>query len=105
MKLPNPEITRICRGFALLLGSGIGAAEGAFLLAREEQGELSALLDKMGQQLEQGLPLAEAMERTGGFPEYVRVMVHIGEETGRLEETLNALANYYEENSRTLGCG
>ena len=102
MKLPNPELTRVCRGLSLLLGSGIGAAESAFLLAREEKSDLAEVLHRLGQDLEQGLPLAEAMEKTDAFPEYVRAMVRIGEETGRLEETLKGLADYYEENDRTL---
>ena len=102
MTLKNQELVKICRGFGLLLSSGIGTAEGAFLLAREEQPEVSAVLNTLGQQLEQGLTLAEAMKMTDAFPEYVRVMAGIGEETGRLEETFNGLADYYEENSRTL---
>ena len=35
MALSNPELIKICRGLALLLDSGIGGAECAFLLARE----------------------------------------------------------------------
>lgn len=35
MRLPDPELTRLLQGFALLLHSGIGPADSAFLLARE----------------------------------------------------------------------
>ena len=49
MTLPNPELARVCREFALLLGSGIGTAEAAFLLAREEQMPLGQLLNALGQ--------------------------------------------------------
>lgn len=102
MTLPNPELARICREFALLLGSGIGAAEAAFLLAREERTPLGQLLNTLGKHLDAGHTLAEAMELSGSFPEYVRIMVRIGEETGHLEQTLTGLADYYEENHRTL---
>ena len=102
MILPDLELARVCRGFALLLRSGIGAAETAFLLAREEQPPVQQLLSDLGTRLDRGLPLAEAMEQSGSFPEHVRAMVAIGEETGRLEETLDALADYYEENHRTI---
>ena len=102
MTLGGPELIRLCRGFALLLGSGIGAAEAAFLLAREEQPDLSGLLNTLGQHLDRGLSLAEAMAETGSFPEYVRTMVKVGEETGRLQQTLDHLADDYEENIRTL---
>ncbi|MEF2836892.1 MAG: type II secretion system F family protein [Oscillospiraceae bacterium] len=102
MTLPNPELARVCREFALLLGSGIGTAEAAFLLAREEQMPLGQLLNALGQYMDEGHTLAEAMELSGSFPEYVRIMVRIGEETGHLEQTLTGLADYYEENHRTL---
>ena len=101
MTLPYPELSRICRGFALLLHSGIGAADGAFLLSREEQPNLQGLLQSLGEQLDQGMALSEALEHSDGFPDHVRAMVRIGEETGRLEETLNTLADYYEERTRT----
>ena len=101
MTLPDLELARLCRGFALLLGSGIGGAEGAFLLAREEQPPLQALLNALGEHMDRGLPLAEAMAETGSFPEYVQAMVHIGEQTGRLEDALRGLAEHYEENVRT----
>lgn len=102
MTLSYPETARICRSFALLLHSGITTAEAAFLLGQQEAAPVQPLLQQLGQQLDAGSSLAEAMALSGGFPEYVRAMVHIGEETGRLEETLNALADYYEENIRTL---
>ena len=102
MTLPNPELAHILRGFALLLHSGIGVADGAFLLSREEQPPLQELLNTLGESLDKGLPLSEAINQCGGFPEHVWAMVAIGEETGRLEDALNSLASYYEERERTL---
>ena len=102
MTLAYPELERILRGFALLLHSGIGGADGAFLLAKEEQPPLQQLLNTLGEALDKGTPLSEAMEISGVFPEHTLAMVYIGEETGRLEEALNTLADYYEERSRSL---
>ena len=102
MILPYPELARVCRGFALLLHSGIGMADGAFLLAREEHPSLQGLLNSLGEQLDGGSLLSEALARTGAFPEQIPAMVRIGEETGRLEEALNSLADFYEERSRTF---
>ena len=102
MTLSHPELTRLLRGFALLLHSGIGPADGAFLLAREEQAYLQPLLNSLGESLDQGTALSEAMECADAFPAYVCAMVRIGEETGRLEEALNSLADHYEQQSRTL---
>ena len=101
MTLGNTEISRICRGLALLLHSGIGAADGAFLLAQEEQGNLKTLLNGLGESLDSGLTLGEAMEKSGGFSRQLCAMIHIGEETGHLEEALQGLAEYHEARSRT----
>ena len=102
MILSNPELARLLRGFALLLHSGIGPADGAFLLSREEQPPLRALLHTMGTSLDQGMALSDAMIQSGAFPAYACAMARTGEETGRLEEALNSLADDYEERSRTL---
>lgn len=96
MTLRYPELTRICRGFSLLLHSGIGMADGAFLLSREEQDPVKSLLQSLGKELDSGRALSEAMARSGAFPGHIWAMVRLGETTGRLEEVLNALADYYE---------
>lgn len=98
--LTNPETCGLCRGLALLLHAGIPLADGVFLLAQEEQGQLGELLPQLGNQLDQGALLSAAMEESGVFPGYVTGMVRIGERTGRMEEVLNSLASYYDERHR-----
>lgn len=44
-----------------------------------------------------GIPLSEPLERCGLFPPMVTHMTRIGEETGDLENMLNRLADYYDE--------
>lgn len=101
MKLTYNEIAHVCRGFSVLLHGGVGTAEGACLLAEDESGDLGKMLTQMGEFLDEGRPLSEAMEQAESFPDHVTAMVRIGEETGRLEQALYSLANYYEESSRT----
>jgi len=101
MKLTYSEIAHICRGLSVLLHGGIGTAEGVCLLAEDEAGALGTLLTRMGEHLDEGQTLTYAMEQAEAFPEHVTAMVRIGEETGRLEQALFSLANYYEESSRT----
>jgi type IV pilus assembly protein PilC len=43
-----------------------------------------------------GLPLAEALEKVGGFPHYALSLLRMGEETGMLEDTCRSLHEYYE---------
>lgn len=101
MTLDHQEISRLCRSMGLMLHGGVGLADGIFLLAREEQPPLGELLEAMGSQLDSGSSLSEAMENSRVFPEFVTGLVCIGEETGRVEEALNALAEDYEEQYRT----
>lgn len=49
------------------------------------------------EEIMQGVPLSEPLERCGLFPPMVYHMVRIGEETGNIEELLEKLADYYEE--------
>ena len=44
-----------------------------------------------------GIPLSEPLQTAGIFPPMVYHMTGIGEETGNLEEMLEKLADYYDE--------
>lgn len=103
MKLTHGEIAGLCRRLALLLHAGIGTADGMFLLAEEENEEMKALLFSLGEALDAGEPLSEAMAQSGAFSGCVTGMVQMGEESGRMEDVLTALAAFYEQRSRTSG--
>lgn len=93
------QTAEFCRSLALLLHGGLGLADSAYLLSQEEN---SSVPDSLGKWLDEGYPLSDAVEKTGGFSPYVCNMIRIGEQTGHLEETLESLADYYEENDRTI---
>ena len=96
-RLSHQQIEGFCRSIALLLRAGIGLGDGLLLLADQEEGARRALLSQMGERADQGTPPSQTMEEAGGFPAYVTGMIRVGEETGRLEESLEALADYYAE--------
>ena len=100
MKLTHAEIAALCRGLSRLLHGGLSLNEGAFLLAEGEQGTLKALLTAMGEAMDSGSDLHEAMVSSGAFPPHVYGMVKVGEASGRLEEALEGLADYYDERVR-----
>ena len=101
MNLTHSQTARILRELSVLLHAGIPVTEGFFLLAAEEQGALQQLLQSLAAELDQGTPLPEALARSGSFPRQVSAMTAIGQATGRMEETLASLADYYEERHRT----
>jgi type IV pilus assembly protein PilC len=47
--------------------------------------------------VKEGEGIAPPLSRTGVFPEMVISMVEVGEETGKLPEMLDKIANTYEE--------
>lgn len=100
MTCNNDEIIRLCQGLSVLLRAGIGLSEGLFLQAETESGELQVLVRKLAAELDLGESLAAAMENSMAFPRHVTGMIRIGEQTGRLEEALESLADFYEDRRR-----
>ena len=101
LELSNLETADLCRELALLLHSGVSAGDGLYLMAEEElDPQLHGLLAKMAGILDSGDYLHEAFRQTGCFPVYITGLLRVGEEVGRTEETLNALAVYYENRER-----
>ena len=96
-ELTDLETAHLCRELALLLHTGIGAADGLFLIA-EQTGDARtrAMLEAAARQLDTGATLAEALEEAGSFPAYMTGLLRVGTSVGREEEALEALAAYYE---------
>lgn len=101
MKLTHSDAAQLFRGLGALLHAGLSLADGVYLLSREESGEKKELLDSLGQAMDRGIPLHTAMEASAAFPEAAVGMIRIGQATGRLEDTLTYLAEFYDERVRT----
>ncbi len=54
------------------------------------------------EQVMRGVPLSRPLKTSGLFPPMVVHMVAIGEETGNIEDMLENVANYYEEDVQQL---
>ena len=52
---------------------------------------------KAKEEVMKGIPLSEPLRREGIFPPMVYHMTGIGEETGNIEDMLEKLADYYDE--------
>lgn len=85
-----------CMELSMLLHSGIALNEGILTLLDDETDKDGRIvLQSLLAPLEEGEPLSVSLEGSGYFPRYMVKMVGIGEKTGRLTETLEALAEYY----------
>ena len=85
----------------MLLDAGLTVSDSVQVLQEDEPSKdgkavMQALLDG----LEKGEPFSAALKGAAVFPRYMVHMVEIGERTGRLVETLNALSEYYERQVR-----
>ncbi|MBQ2697942.1 MAG: type II secretion system F family protein [Clostridia bacterium] len=98
--LPNAEISDLCLGLSILYHSGVGISDGLLLLAGEQKGESAQLMKELADRIDEGATLSDAISASGRFPVYVSGLLRVGEEAGRTEEALGALARYYEDRAR-----
>ncbi len=102
MKWDYEQTSRVCRGLALLLHAGINLADGLYLLAQEEDKNVAPGLEALGRAMDMGDSLPMAAQDSGLFPEEAVGMLYTGDQSGRMEEALNYLADYYETRVRTI---
>lgn len=93
----NTELSSFCGQIALILKSGISAVEGLQIMLEDASSEdEKAILDTLYTDMTENGSLAHALEETAMFPSYLIQMVCIGEETGTLDEVMEALQIHYE---------
>jgi type IV pilus assembly protein PilC len=86
------------RTLATLLGGGIPLVNALEVTARSLTNQyMAGELVTAAQQVREGRALAMAMQDSGAFPDVAIKMVEVGESTGALQEILNSLADFYDE--------
>lgn len=96
--ISNIQIAQFSRILSLLMKSGLPILSALELTSYS----LTNLVFRFGVQdakkdIEKGIPLALPLSRVTAFPLIVSQMVAVGEETGKLDEVLGKLSEYYEE--------
>ena len=90
--------SQAARTLATLLGGGIPLVNAIEISARSIKNRYIAHeLLTAGQQVREGRALAAAMNDSGAFTDVAIKMVEVGESTGALQEMLNSLADFYDE--------
>lgn len=90
------------RTLATLLGGGIPLVNAIDIASRSIQNQYMARELKLaGQHVREGRALATAMNDSGTFPDVAIKMVEVGEQTGALQEMLNSLSDFYDEEIET----
>jgi len=90
------------RTLATLLGGGIPLVNALDVTSRSLSNQyMAGELTSAAQQVREGRSLALAMQDSGAFPDVAIKMVEVGESTGALQEMLNSLADFYDEEIET----
>ncbi len=89
---------KFARNLSTMLAAGISMPDAVEIVSETMSNKYftTAMKDARGDVM-QGIPLSQPIERCGLFPPMVYHMVRIGEETGNIEQMLDTLAEYYEE--------
>ena len=99
--MAEAEISAFCKQINMIVKAGLPTYYGISILHEEEKDPTTkALLGQIYEPMELGASLHEALSQTKAFPEYMLQMIHIGEQTGRLEEVLDSLTVYYEREAQ-----
>jgi general secretion pathway protein F len=92
------EISRFSRTLGVLLANGVPAPR-ALALCGAIIGNrvIAAAVETVSTRFKEGEGLSTPLSRTGRFPSLSIQLIRIGEETGRLEEMLQEIAEIYEQ--------
>ncbi len=105
-KLNFEQTAYFCEQLWLIVSTGMQIDDGLDILAEDiDDDNLKALCDHLADELTCGKTLFNAMSSSGIFPDYAVSMVEIGCVTGRIDDVLKSLSEYYEnraEMSRTV---
>ena len=93
---------QFARTLATLLGGGIPLVNALEISSRSMTNRfLAGQLDVVGTHVREGQSFAGSLLGLGVFPDVAVKMVEVGESTGALQEMLNSLADFYDDEIET----
>ena len=107
VRIPPMERAMATRQLATLVNAGVPLVESLTALVEQtEHRALKGVLSRVKDKVNEGAPLADALESTGHFDNLYTSMVRAGEASGALSAVLLRVADYLEDqvrlNSRVL---
>ena len=96
--ISRTAISRFARTLGTLMSSGVPVLN-ALIIVRDTAGNevVSSAIQRVHDAVKEGEGIAGPLGATGIFPAMVISMVEVGEETGKLPEMLDKIANTYDE--------
>jgi type IV pilus assembly protein PilC len=94
--------SQMARTLATLLGGGLPLVNSLDIAAKSIGNHyMAAQLDIVSARVREGESFARALEARGVFPEVAVKMAEVGESTGALQDMLNTVADFYDEEIST----
>jgi type IV pilus assembly protein PilC len=94
--------SQLARTLATLLGGGLPLVQSLAIAARSIGNRYVAReLETVGQRVREGESFARALEARNIFPDVAVKMAEVGESTGALQDMLNSLADFFDEEIET----
>lgn len=91
------HMSRFCRVFTVLTGSGIDIIRTLELSASSLKNRaLFLMIEQVRSEVEEGVDFYKAMSRHPQLPDMVVQMIAIGEESGQIERMMDKVADFYE---------
>lgn len=104
--LRKVAVARFCQTLATLTSSGVPILDGLQITARTSgNAVLEDAIMAVRKSVEEGKTLSEPLAETQVFPPMVVQMIHVGEQTGALDQMLAKIAEFYEEEVDTAVSG
>jgi type IV pilus assembly protein PilC len=96
-------LVEFTRTLGMLVASGIHILDGLRILRESlDNVVFRNAITEIAKKVEKGLPLGDTFSQFPVFPPIVSQMMKIGEETGKLDDTLLRLSGYFESESEHL---
>lgn len=97
------EVSYFCEQILLVINAGIPLDDGMEILSEDiDDANIRLAAKQISGYISEGMTLFDAMEKTGAFQDYVIKMIKIGMYSGRIEDVLRGLTDYYESRSSIL---
>jgi type IV pilus assembly protein PilC len=94
--------SQMARTLATLLGGGLPLVNALDISAKSIGNQFMAQqLEVVGGRVREGASFAAALEQRGVFPDVAVKMAEVGESTGALQDMLNTVADFYDEEIST----
>jgi type IV pilus assembly protein PilC len=100
------SVARFCRTLATLTSSGVPILEALDITARTSGNAIiEDAIQDVRKSVEGGKTIVEPLRESGVFPNMVVQMIGVGEQTGALDQMLNKIGDFYEDEVDTAVAG